>query len=163
MSELDKSRAAHQAAITARVAVEGERNEERRLAVQQVEVQIEAKFVDRIRAARNAEAEAERALIEEKIRAGVDANADMVTGVLVKWEKRYMGTSRKWCSTNARGRYEIRTGTSMFHSNKIWGLPDYGEKFIRLLKNDGSDGLGFESLNRNVWLPEGESPPEDQQ
>lgn len=47
------------------------------------------------------------------------------------------------------GIVEMRTRASVFPVNAKWGLPGFGEPFVRLLKSDGTVGLRFEPFKNS--------------
>lgn len=119
-------------------------------------------FSERLQEAKTAVAKAERAINEEIVAEGLRANADMPTHTLYEWrtESRvgWDRTPNPYKRTGRRGRYEVRTLESQF-ATPLWAI-NLGERFIRVLKKDGSPSKRFETGNRwgERWLPEGQDP-----
>jgi len=117
--------------------------------------EIRQQFAERLAEAAAAVSSAERGIDEAKSAAGVLANADMPTHLLYEWKRDRRSLN---ALTGRKGRYEVRTLESQFASTPH-GV-SMGERFIRLLKKDGTPSLRHEWLGtwRGKWLPEGEDP-----
>lgn len=151
-------RAALHAARRARIAFEVEREAAKRLLQAEVNDKIREVYGAREAEVKKREADAREALREAEERRGLADNADMYQGILIEWSF----IRPHPAMTGRRGKYEICTHKTVFPGNRQYGLPQIGERFIRLLKKDGSPALGFASGYRvdENWLPEGEKPKE---
>lgn len=144
---------------TARRLLENEIREERLRLMNEVEAKLSQTYGARLAEVKKKEMEARVALSEAEVRLALIENADMYQGILFEWERVGFGLTRGVQKTGRRGKYEIRTRETVFPGNRQFGLPEMGEHFIRLLKKDGSPGLGFVSNYwKEKWLPEGQKP-----
>jgi hypothetical protein len=135
-----------------------ERFDRIRAAADEIDRKLQEKYgerLDRLRAVRDA---AERELAEAKAAAGAEALDGLPKGTLVEQRLSRFGRSGPKRLSGRKGRYEIRTPDSAFPANRSWGLPEMGKPFIRLLKKDGTPGLGFEATFFSNWRPEEPTP-----
>lgn len=114
-----------------------------------------------IAAARAAESAAKRAYDEAIASAAIAENADMYTGILVEWDRRYRYGPPN--ATDRRGRYEICTLDTVFAANVgTYRKPAIGARFIRLQKKRRDTEHQVWPLSEGWpwprWLPEGETP-----
>lgn len=96
-------------------------------------------------------------------RAAQDTNAIALGTVMVEWKRSGYGFSPgPMKPTGRRGRVAIWTRESPHPENIRWGLPDVGDRYIRVLKKDGTESINFEKLSdwKTTWKPEGEEPEE---
>jgi hypothetical protein len=116
---------------------------------------------DRIEALRRESYEAKEAWEDAKIeQAAQDEKALPVGTVLVEWKRSgyYGGGPSK--PTGRKGVVNIWTRQSDHPGNLRWGLPEVGDRYIRVLKKDGTPSRNFEKLSdwKASWLPEGTEP-----
>ena len=112
----------------------------------------------------------ERARAEEEWNAAKVAHAKasdegLPVGMIVfEWSNKgsfyYSSAKRPWTKTGRKGQVDIWTSASDHPTNERWGLPSVGDKYVRLIKKDGTLSRKFEKLNswNGTWLPEGAEP-----
>lgn len=160
--DIDALRAAARMATRERMAAQNERDEFKNAHLREIEVKANEIYQARIAEAVKRETDARATLREAEARKGLDDNADMYKGLLFEWghERHGFGfASSPKKKTGRVGKYEVCTPQSTFSANKIYCRPSSGERFIRILKKDGSPSLDFvREYRSNGWLPEGKTP-----
>ncbi|MGH6741354.1 MAG: hypothetical protein ACREDY_20420 [Bradyrhizobium sp.] len=157
LSAEEKARAEAQMALR---DIERRRAEAKTRLLREAEVLLNAEFAAPLAAAVAIEHAAMAALDAAKVAAAQIANAEMYRGVLVEW-RRANQYRVSWRLSGRRGRYDIWATESARPVNKTWGLPETGDKYIRLIKANGDPSLKFamiHSWGSAKWLPEGETP-----
>lgn len=93
--------------------------------------------------------------------AGTSKEGPKIGTILVQWKRGY-GYNASLHVTKTRGRVEVWTPESEHPPNVRWSLPSVGDKYIRILKADGTPSRTFDKLSgfRATWLPEGKKPGE---
>jgi hypothetical protein len=141
----------------AHAAIERQREQDVRAEVDRIKAEIGARYKPSLDTAATA-VRAAREAWEAAATAEVEAQASTLDQtVLCEW-----GRERSWHplrATGRRGRLAICAPEDRF--NKTWNTPEIGERFIRILKKDGSDALAFDRVKfggSERWLPEGQEP-----
>ena len=154
----DKARAALREVVA-------QRNDERdrllREEEHRIDVEMKAKFGERISAltfaANRAEAEYQQALVEEGLRTAKYPPGTKLCGW--KKDRSYYGSTGKWIMA-ATGIVEVMTPTTEVPKTLKWSKPRIGELVVRVLTKDGKPGKVVQRLEgwRQTWLPEGKKP-----
>lgn len=165
IKELEK---AARAAYIARTKVEDESHEWRvpreRAALEAIMAEHNRLFGAKIKAAREAEWEANRAHEAAMAKAAAANTGWLPVGTKVfEWVRpgRWARAGEPMRKSGRVGVVEVCTHESFFAGNARYSRPSVGQVFVRLLKKDGSPSLKVVEgwrLCREDWLPEGVSP-----
>lgn len=156
MSEMsEQERAAEERlrnAERAEYRLKDEVREKRNAARAVIDEQLRAEYDEPLRLAAQKRYEAEKALDAERTAAW--ANKGPAVGTrYVEFESR-----SSWAQNSAlTGRVAVveqRTNETRLPENRKWGLPRVGEKFLRILKKDGTPGLNTARIGDHNWKPE---------
>jgi hypothetical protein len=119
-----------------------------------IDEQLRAEYDEPLRIAAQERCAAQKAL--DDVRISEQASTGPAIG------KRYIEIARRSTWGEERGPtgrvsvVEQRTHTTMFRENARWGLPMMGDKFLRVLKKDGTPSLNFARIGDWDWKPEGD-------
>jgi hypothetical protein len=165
--DIDALRRADRDASAAYWTLKQERSEKRRKqeaeALESIRAALALEYGERMKHLSQQRDEAARQLAEAEAEIGKADLANYPTGIVAEWGhfRHSYGRGAKRL-TGKRGVFEVRMPDTQFAGNiSSYRLPAIGQVFIRLLKKDGTPGLGFQVSQFGKfgnWLSEGESP-----
>jgi hypothetical protein len=161
---LDAYRAANAAAGALRSAKRAAR--EQRLAefTKALDAELSAVHDAGINEAQTKALEADRAYHIALIETGRATLAAMGNPIREEWKRAgtYWSYKRPLVRSGRTGRQEVRDFDSKFPANRGYGLPAYGDIFMRILKKDGTPAATYESgYKMEHWQPVGWTPEKD--
>ena len=120
-------------------------------AIAEIDKQLRAEYDEPLRLAATKRYEAQKALDDARIAEWASRGPAVGTRYLEWNNDRY---SREAIRTGRVAVVEQRTNETRLPDNVRWCLPIIGDKFLRILKKDGTPGLQFVALSDWKWKPE---------